>query len=163
MKKLFNKKPILKKKKKIKFVTCPTYSLKIISNFIFLKKWYKEKYCSNLNFLVTALNKIPKTEPQLSSKAIYILIVLTTNPPAKALQAVTKALRRRTGVTPLALAFAPVSLEPKPLLILILPGCCVTSRDFVSSSSSICCYFIRDKEREEERDREKIIKILYIW
>ena len=34
----------------MKFVTCLTYSLKIISNFIFLKKQYKEKYCSNLNF-----------------------------------------------------------------------------------------------------------------
>ena len=78
-------------------------------------------------------------------------IVLTTNPPVKALQAVTKALRRRTTVTPLALA--PVSLEPTPLLIiLILPGRCATSRDFVSSSSSICCYFIRD--REEQSDRE---------
>ena len=72
MKKLFNKKPIIKNKiKKIKFVIRSTYLLKIISNFIFLKKWYKEKYYDNLNFLIITLNKIPRTEPPLSPKAIY--------------------------------------------------------------------------------------------
>ena len=83
-------------------------------------------------------------------------IVLTTNPPVKALQAVTNALRRRTTVTPLALAL--VSLEPTPLLIiLILPGCCATNRDSASSSSSTCCYFLRDREIET---REKLINTL---
>ena len=65
---------------------------------------------------------------------IYIQITLTTNPPAKALQAVTKELRTRTAVTPLALP----SLKPRSLLILILlAGCWVSTRDFDSSSSSI--------------------------
>ena len=48
MNKLFNKKPIIKKDNNcysFKFVACSIYSIKIISNFIFLKKWYQEKYC----------------------------------------------------------------------------------------------------------------------
>ena len=56
----------------MKFVTRLTYSLKIISNFIFLKKQYKEKYCSNLNFLMTTLNKIPRTELLYGLQRLYI-------------------------------------------------------------------------------------------
>ena len=56
MKKLFNKKPIIKQKDKI----CSLFSLFNKNNFIFsffFKKWYQEKYCDNLNFLVTTLKK----------------------------------------------------------------------------------------------------------
>ena len=50
----------LLKTKKIKCIAHSTYSINIIFNLIFLKKWYQERYCGNLNFLVTALNKIPR-------------------------------------------------------------------------------------------------------